>query len=137
MRLRKVKNAYEKLLQGDRYFIPNSKEFKGKWTEVFNNNNPIHIEIGCGKGQFMMELARRNPNVNLRILPVPVQGAGAAEKGTGRFHLSRRLQRGRRARPHGQEYHPQDGGLRRFGKGKRAAAEIHGGNERLNQRRAL
>lgn len=64
MRLRKVKNAYEKLLQGDRYFIPNSKEFKGKWTEVFNNNNPIHIEIGCGKGQFMMELARRNPNVN-------------------------------------------------------------------------
>ena len=64
MRLRKIKNAYEKLLNGDKYFVSDSKSMKGKWHTLFNNNNPIHIEIGCGKGQFMMELAKRNPNIN-------------------------------------------------------------------------
>lgn len=64
MRLRKVKNAYDKLLAGDKYFIPNPSDFKGKWLSVFNNNNPIHIEIGCGKGQFILELAKRNSNIN-------------------------------------------------------------------------
>ena len=64
MRLRKIKNAYEKLLSGDRYFVSDSKSMKGKWHTLFNNSNPIHIEIGCGKGQFMMELAKRNPNIN-------------------------------------------------------------------------
>lgn len=40
MRLRKVKNAYDKLLAGDKYFIPNPSDYKGKWISVFNNNNP-------------------------------------------------------------------------------------------------
>ncbi len=31
---------------------------------VFGNNNPVHIEIGCGKGQFIIELAKRNPDIN-------------------------------------------------------------------------
>lgn len=64
MRLRKVKNAYDKLLAGDKYFIPNPSDYKGKWISVFNNNNPLHIEIGCGKGQFILELAKRNSNIN-------------------------------------------------------------------------
>lgn len=63
MRLRKVKNAYEKLLACNA-FIENPKDNKGNWKKVFNNTNPIHIEIGCGKGQFIIELAKRNPNIN-------------------------------------------------------------------------
>lgn len=63
MRLRKVKNAYEKLLACNA-FIKNPKDNKGDWKKVFNNTNPIHIEIGCGKGQFIIELAKRNPNIN-------------------------------------------------------------------------
>lgn len=64
MRLRKVKNAYDKLLKGEGYFVANPLEYKGKWNHLFNNSNPVHIEIGCGKGQFIIELAKRNQNIN-------------------------------------------------------------------------
>ncbi len=64
MRLRKIKNAYEKLMLNEKYFIPNAEAYKGKWKEIFLNDNPIHIEIGCGKGQFILELASKNPEIN-------------------------------------------------------------------------
>ncbi len=65
MRLRKVKNAYEDLCKDSKYFISNPKDYKNKWNElVFKNNNPIHIEVGCGKGQFMMGLAAKFPDIN-------------------------------------------------------------------------
>ena len=64
MRLRKVKNASVKLEANQKYFIPDGKAYKGKWLEVFNNQNPLHIEIGCGKGQFIKELATLNPDIN-------------------------------------------------------------------------
>ena len=37
---------------------------KGRWSEVFGNDHPVRIEIGMGKGQFLMELARRTPDIN-------------------------------------------------------------------------
>ena len=65
MRLRKVKNAYENLCKDSKYFISNPKDYKGKWNElVFKNNNKIEIEVGCGKGQFMMGLAQEFPDTN-------------------------------------------------------------------------
>ncbi len=65
MRLRKVKNASLRLKADDNhYYIENPILNKGNWKDVFDNNNPIHIEIGCGKGQFMITLASRNPNIN-------------------------------------------------------------------------
>lgn len=65
MRLRHVKNAFEDLASDTKYFVLNPKDYHGKWAlEVFKNNNPIHIEIGCGKGQFMMGLAKHFPDIN-------------------------------------------------------------------------
>lgn len=65
MRLRHVKNAFEDLANDTKYFVLNPKDYHGKWAlEVFKNNNPIHIEIGCGKGQFMMRLAKHFPDIN-------------------------------------------------------------------------
>lgn len=64
MRLRKVKNAKEKLCENNNYFVLDGREYKGKWNELFPNKNPLHIEIGCGKGQFMITLAKRNPDIN-------------------------------------------------------------------------
>lgn len=37
---------------------------KGQWKEVFGNDNPIHLELGCGKGQFISTLAKNNPDIN-------------------------------------------------------------------------
>lgn len=64
MRLRKVKDAFETLSQDSKYFVINPKDYKGKWFEVFGNHNPIYIEVGCGKGQFMMGLAKHFPDIN-------------------------------------------------------------------------
>ena len=63
MRLRNKKEAKEIINNSD-YLIKNEVENKGKWNKVFNNNNPIYIEIGCGKGDFIIENAKRYPNIN-------------------------------------------------------------------------
>ena len=65
MRLRHVKNAEERLKVDDnKYYIPEPKELKGKWQQKFGNKNPIHLEIGCGKGQFIIQKALANPDIN-------------------------------------------------------------------------
>jgi tRNA (guanine-N7-)-methyltransferase len=64
MRLRNVPGAVEKIKENSAIVIPAPKEQKGKWQDIFGNNNPIHIEIGMGKGQFIFEMAKRNPEVN-------------------------------------------------------------------------
>ena len=63
MRLKNIKGASEKILLG-KYFINNPYEYKGKWNKLFNNNNPIYIEIGMGKGNFIIKNALNNPNIN-------------------------------------------------------------------------
>lgn len=63
MRLRHIPGA-EQMIEESPYVIHNPEERKGKWHEVFGNHNPIHIEVGMGKGKFIMELARTNPEIN-------------------------------------------------------------------------
>lgn len=63
MRLRNVKNAVEKL-NASSYFISNPTNYRGKWHEYFKNNSPIHLEIGTGKGNFLINKAKENPNIN-------------------------------------------------------------------------
>jgi len=63
MRLRKLKNA-EELINSSKYIVLNPKEYIGKWNSLFGNNNPIHIEVGMGKGKFILENAIKNPDIN-------------------------------------------------------------------------
>lgn len=63
MRLRNVKGSKEGI-EKDIYAIKNPKDNKGKWKQVFNNENPIYIEIGMGKGQFILNNAIRNKQIN-------------------------------------------------------------------------
>ncbi|MEE1228941.1 MAG: tRNA (guanosine(46)-N7)-methyltransferase TrmB [Lachnospiraceae bacterium] len=64
MRLRNIRGARERIQEND-YAIKDPENYKGKWREeVFHNNNPLHIEIGMGKGKFIIEMARRNPYIN-------------------------------------------------------------------------
>ena len=64
MRLRKVKNALEKIQEYPNIVIQNAVSNKGKWNTIFKNDNPIYLEIGMGKGKFIIENAKRNPNIN-------------------------------------------------------------------------
>lgn len=63
MRLRNIPRA-DGVLNECKEVVKNEKEYRGRWHEVFGNSNPIHIEIGMGKGQFLLTLAGRNPGIN-------------------------------------------------------------------------
>ena len=62
MRLKHVKNAYLKIEESN-YVIKNPEEYKGRYKKIFNNN-PLYIEIGTGKGHFIIEMAKKYPNIN-------------------------------------------------------------------------
>jgi len=63
MRLRKKWWARPELEESN-LFIPKASENKGKWNEVFGNSNPIYLELGCGRGGFLVQHAMNNPNIN-------------------------------------------------------------------------
>ncbi|EGJ28033.1 tRNA (guanosine(46)-N7)-methyltransferase TrmB [Streptococcus porcinus] len=64
MRVRKRKGAEEHLENHPQYVILEPEVAKGRWQEVFGNTNPIHIEVGSGKGGFITGMAKQNPDIN-------------------------------------------------------------------------
>lgn len=64
MRQRNIKNLQEKLDMNSSFLIENPKELKGRWHAVFGNDNPICLEIGCGKGRFITSRAMEHPEQN-------------------------------------------------------------------------
>ena len=63
MRLRNITGSREVIAESD-YVIHEPQNYKGNWKAVFGNDRPIRIEIGMGKGRFIMDLARMNPQIN-------------------------------------------------------------------------
>lgn len=64
MRLRNVPGARDMIAESE-FSIKDETTYKGRWNEdVFKNENPIHIEVGMGKGQFIITLAENNPDIN-------------------------------------------------------------------------
>ena len=63
MRYNVVKNAGN-ILENSKILVKNPENYKGKWKEVFGNNNPICLELGMGRGSFIIEMAKTHPNIN-------------------------------------------------------------------------
>ena len=64
MRLRKVKGAAETIAAHPNIVVQNEKELKGNWQSVFEKEQPLYIEVGMGKGQFVIGMAQKNPHLN-------------------------------------------------------------------------
>ncbi len=64
MRMRKKKHREERLDACSNLILYNLQEYRNNLKEIFKNNNPLHIELGCGKGKFISELASNNPEIN-------------------------------------------------------------------------
>ena len=64
MRMRKKKNCAARFERCGDIRITDPEAHKGKWSEVFGNDHPIHVEIGCGKGSFVVGMAKMYPDVN-------------------------------------------------------------------------
>lgn len=81
MRLRNNPKANEILENHKEFVVLNTKKYKGRWKDVFSNNNPIYIEIGMGKGDFIIENALRYPHINfIGIEKFPSVLVGAVKK---------------------------------------------------------
>ena len=63
MRLRNIAGSREAITESD-YVIHEPKTCKGRWKEIFGSDHPIRVEIGMGKGRFIMDLAKMNPDIN-------------------------------------------------------------------------
>lgn len=63
MRLRHIPGSEEQI-ENSPYVVQRPEEYKGRWAELFGNDHPIEIEVGMGKGKFIMELAEKNPDIN-------------------------------------------------------------------------
>ncbi len=63
MRLRNVTGS-EELIAKSKYICMQPETYQGKWNSFFQNENPIHIEIGMGKGRFITDMAKLHPNIN-------------------------------------------------------------------------
>ena len=64
MRQRNIKNLSERIEQNSRLLIEEPGDCKGRWAEIFGNGNPIYLEIGCGKGNFITKHAFTEPDCN-------------------------------------------------------------------------
>ena len=65
--------TFANVVQPTREEVLEGFKFKGKWTSFFKNDNPIVLELGCGKGEYTVGLARMNPDVN--YIGVDIKGA--------------------------------------------------------------
>jgi tRNA (guanine-N7-)-methyltransferase len=63
MRIRNLENASE-IVSNSKYLIENPEVYRDKWQSVFKNSNPICLEVGTGKGNFIIDMAIKNPCVN-------------------------------------------------------------------------
>ena len=63
MRLRNIPGAKDAITESP-YVVQNPAECKGKWEQVFTQEQPIHIEVGMGKGRFLMDMAKLHPEIN-------------------------------------------------------------------------
>ena len=63
MRLRNIPGA-KAAITGSSYVVQNPEEWKGKWKQCFTKEQPLHIEVGMGKGRFLMDMASLHPEIN-------------------------------------------------------------------------
>lgn len=81
MRLRNIPGVEQLLLEYPT-FVQDPAVFKGRWHEYFGNHNPIHLEIGCGKGQFINTLAKQHPDCNFIALELKAEAVYRAVQRT-------------------------------------------------------
>ena len=86
MRIRYKKWARPEL-EASKFYIDNPEELKGKWKEKFKNrNNPLHLELGCGKGQFISNLAVKHQEINYIAIDLVDAMLGLAKRNVEKIY---------------------------------------------------
>ena len=87
MRYNTVKNASSILKESD-YLIKNPENYKNNWNKLFNNNNPINLELGMGRGSFIIDMAKAHPNINFIGLELDINQTATALKNANNIKLN-------------------------------------------------
>ena len=99
MRMRKKKNLDVRFAACADVMAFEPKEKRGKWRALFGNDNPIHLEIGCGKGRFAIGMAEQHPDVNFIAVEREPSAASSSRCPICGLYPSTRLSCARRSRP--------------------------------------
>lgn len=92
MRIRYKKWARPEL-EASEFYIDNPEELKGAWKEKFKNPKlPLHLELGCGKGQFISELASSNMNINYIAIDLVDAMLGLAKRNVETVYAEKNLE---------------------------------------------
>ena len=92
MRIRYKKWARPEL-EASKFYTDTPEEYKGRWKEFFKNQeNPIHLELGCGKGQFIAELASSNPEINYIAIDLIDAMLGLAKRNIEQVYQQKQIQ---------------------------------------------
>ena len=87
MKYNTVKNAVNILKESD-YLVRNPENYKNNWSKLFNNNNPINLELGMGRGSFIIDMAKAHPNINYIGLELDINQIATALKNANNTKLS-------------------------------------------------
>ena len=80
-------------LEACKFYIDNPEDYKGKWKTAFKNtNNPIHLELGCGKGNFISQIALQNPNVNYIAIDLVDAMLGLAKRNVEQVYKEKNIE---------------------------------------------
>ena len=95
MRLRNIRGSQE-IISTSRWVVQKPQEQKGCWKQVFGSGHPLHIEVGMGKGRFLMDMAKAHPDIDYvgiemydSVLLRAVQKADALEEAPENFRFIR------------------------------------------------
>ena len=69
----KENETFANVIQPTREEVVNDFQHKGEWKDFFKNDNPIVLELGCGKGEYTIALAEKNPDKN--FIGIDIKGA--------------------------------------------------------------
>ena len=94
MRIRYKKWARPEL-EASKFYIDNPEDYKGKWREQFANpNQPLHLELGCGKGQFIATLASNNLDINYIAIDLVDAMLGLAKRNIENAYKEKNIEPG-------------------------------------------
>ena len=82
MRYNVVKDASD-ILNNSSYLVKNPEKYKGNWSNLFSNKNAINLELGMGRGSFIIEMAKKNPKINFIGLELDKNQTASAIKAIG------------------------------------------------------
>ena len=86
MEYKKVKDA-NIIVENSKYIVKNPENYKNKWNSLFQNNNPICLELGTGYGSFIIEMANNYPNINFIGIELDINQIATAVKNIGTKNL--------------------------------------------------